>query len=119
MSSFYDDPEFSYDQYWQNRSYEHQCEVLAIQKLLAGKHFETAADIGGGFGRLTKIIRDYADQVLLVEPSAKMRQMAKAQRPKGIKAQDGTIEKTKLEDQSQDLVTAFRVLHHIPDLKPA
>lgn len=115
MGAFYDDPDFSYTQYWQGREYEDQSEVLAIRKLLTGQHFLRAVDIGGGFGRLTKIVKEFCDDVLLLEPSAKMRSLAK----KDFKTQAGTMEKTKLEDQSQDLVTSFRVLHHVPDLAPA
>ena len=43
--AFYDDEGFNYQSYWSNRNYEHKAEVLAIRRLLKGRHFGEAADI--------------------------------------------------------------------------
>ena len=42
----YNDPSHNYLHYWDGRDYEHESEVLAIEKLLRGKHFNHAIDIG-------------------------------------------------------------------------
>lgn len=120
MSDFYDDKEFSYDRYWQHREYEHASEVLAIHRLLSKKKFARAADIGGGFGRLTKILAKYSEEVTLVEPSNRMRGMAKdfLRDISNAKIVAGSAKATSLTNASQNLVVSVRVLHHITDLPP-
>ena len=44
----YDDPKYNYQDYWTGREYEHAAEELAIKRLLRGRHFEHAVDVGGG-----------------------------------------------------------------------
>lgn len=107
---FYDDPGFSYQKYWQGRLYEHHSEIIAIDKLLKNRHFESAADIGGGYGRLIPTLSKYCQGITLVEPSLKQRRLAK-----DIKTINGTSENTTLADSSYDLVSLVRVLHHLPD----
>lgn len=107
---FYDDPNFSYQKYWTSRSYEHLSEIIAIQKLLKGRHFKSAADIGGGYGRLAPTLFNFCDQLTLVEPSLKQRRLAK-----DVKTVNGTSENTTFVDSSCDLISLVRVLHHIPD----
>ena len=65
----YNDPKHNYLHYWDGREYEHQAEEIAIRKLLHGRHYGTAVDIGGGYGRLCLLLEKYADQVTLAEPS--------------------------------------------------
>src|SRR4051812_10366575 len=65
----YNDPSHNYLHYWDNRQYEHQAEEIAIKKLLHGKHFKLAVDVGGGYGRLCLLLKNYADEVVLAEPS--------------------------------------------------
>jgi len=117
MSAHYDDPAFSYDRYWQGREYEHQAEVLAISRLLKDSHFNTAADIGGGYGRLTAFLTLFAKKVFLIEPSAKQRKLAQSYLKglKNISISSGTTQKSGLPDNSQDLVLVIRVMHHLPD----
>ena len=45
--------------------------------MLKGKHFNTAVDVGGGFGRLCLLLEDYADKVTLAEPSQQQLDIAK------------------------------------------
>lgn len=117
MSHFYDDREFSYLDYWKNRNYEHQSEVLAIKKFLGTSIFEFAADIGGGFGRLTQLLAKHAKKTFLIEPSHKQRVLAKSYLKglPGITIGAGTTDQTKLADQSMDLIMMIRVMHHLPD----
>jgi AdoMet dependent proline di-methyltransferase len=69
-ANFYDDPEDDYEEYWKGREYESAAEEMAIRLILKGKKFDAAADIGGGFGRLSKLLTEFAREVTLVEPSS-------------------------------------------------
>lgn len=117
MAAHYDDPTFSYDHYWLGRDYEHQSEILAISRLLKSRHFKNAADIGGGYGRLTAFLTPFAKKAILIEPSLKQRQIAKnfLKGFKNISIDSGTTQHTKLPNSSMDLVLVVRVMHHLPD----
>lgn len=113
----YNDPNHNYLAYWQGRQYEHEAEEIAIRKLLRGRHFKKAVDIGGGYGRLCVLLEDYADKVCLAEPSQQQLDIAaefltdhpevdrKLMQADDLQFQDGTL----------DLVTMIRVMHHLPD----
>ena len=113
----YDDPKFNYQDYWAGREYEHAAEEMAIKRLLKKEHFNKAVDVGGGYGRLSKFLTKYADQVTLAEPSQQQLDIAK------IYLKDTpTVERKHLQaadlkapDGSVDLVLVVRVLHHLPD----
>lgn len=113
----YNDPKHNYLHYWDGRDYEHAAEVIALDKLLGGKHFEHAVDVGGGYGRLSAVLTNYADKVTLAEPSQQQLDIAKdylkdfpTVERKLLQADD-----LKFKDNSVDLVTVVRVLHHLPD----
>lgn len=115
----YNDPKHNYLEYWEGRDYEHASEELAIRRLLKGKHFKHAADIGGGYGRLCILLEEYADKVTLVEPSQQQLDIAKdflKDHPqvdrKLMQADD-----LKFKDGSVNLITMIRVMHHLPDPK--
>src|SRR5258708_38111671 len=72
----YNDPKHTYHRYWDGRQYEHLAEEIAIDKLLRGKHFKTAVDVGGGYGRLCVQLKNYADKVILTEPSRQQLDLA-------------------------------------------
>ncbi len=116
-ADFYDDnPKYDYTKYWIGRDYENAAEEIAIRSLLEGKHFSTAADIGGGFGRLCILLQQFADTVVLVEPSKKQRKLgADFLKKTAVTICDGTSEKTGLSKGSVDLITMIRVMHHLPD----
>ncbi len=107
---------YDYTKYWDNRDYEHAAEEAAIRTLLDGRHFGRAADVGGGFGRLCLLLREYADHVTLAEPSQTQLDAAET-------VLAGTdIEKVRtqaddlaFEDGTLDLITMVRVMHHIPE----
>ena len=113
----YNDPNHNYLKYWQGRDYEHAAEEMAIRRILKGKHFKQAADIGGGYGRLCLVLKDYADKVTLAEPSQQQLDLAEdflkdyaAIDRKLMQAQDLAFK-----DGSVDLVTMVRVMHHLPE----
>jgi len=113
----YNDPSHNYLHYWQGREYEHAAEEVAIKKLLKGRHFRTAVDVGGGYGRLCLLLENYADKVTLAEPSQQQLDIAadflkdhpeidrKLMQADDLKFKDGSI----------DLLTMIRVMHHLPD----
>jgi SAM-dependent methyltransferase len=113
----YNDPSHNYLHYWQGRDYEHAAEELAIRRLLRGRRFKHAADIGGGYGRLCLLLEEFADHVTLAEPSQQQLDIAKEflkEHPaigrKLMQADDLKFKKGEL-----DLITMIRVMHHLPD----
>lgn len=116
----YDDPSYNYLRYWDGREYENAAEEMAIRRLLKGKHFRNAVDVGGGYGRLCLLLERFADKVTLAEPSQQQLDIAKdylKHHPeidrKLLQAGD-----LKFPDGSIDLLTMIRVMHHLPDPAP-
>jgi len=116
----YNDPKHNYLHYWDGREYEHAAEEVAIRKLLRGKHFKSAIDVGGGYGRLCVLLEDYADEVTLAEPSQQQLDIAKKylKDHTEIKRELMQADDLKLKDGSIDLLTMIRVMHHLPDPSP-
>ncbi len=113
----YNDPKHNYLHYWDGRQYEHMAEQIAITRLLRGKHFRTAVDVGGGYGRLCVQLERYAEQVTLAEPSQQQLDIA-VDFLKGhpeIKRRLMQADDLKFADDSIDLLTMIRVMHHLPD----
>jgi ubiquinone/menaquinone biosynthesis C-methylase UbiE len=113
----YNDPLHNYMEYWQGRDYENDAEEMAIKRLLEGKRFRNAVDVGGGYGRLCLLLEHYADKVTLAEPSQQQLDLAKIflkDHPevdrKLLQADD-----LKFKDGDIDLLTMIRVMHHLPD----
>lgn len=107
---------YDYTKYWDNRDYENAAEHIAIRRLLKGQHYRSAADIGGGFGRLCLLLRTFSDRVTLAEPSVTQLEAAK-------RVLEGTdiaqvqmqADALLFDDEELDLVTMVRVMHHIPE----
>ncbi|MDZ7744907.1 MAG: class I SAM-dependent methyltransferase [Candidatus Saccharibacteria bacterium] len=113
----YDNDNYNYLKYWQGRDYEHASEELAIRRLLKGMHFNHAVDIGGGYGRLCVLLKEYADTVTLAEPSQTQLDIAKEYLKDYpdvniVKMQADDLQ---FEPGSVDLFTMIRVMHHLPD----
>lgn len=122
MAAHYDDPNFFYDKYWQSRNYEHASEELAIRRLIGSRHFSVIADIGGGYGRLSKFLTPYSKKVILVEPSVKQLNIARKFLSgflNLVDLQKGTAENTQLPASSVDLAVMVRVMHHLPEPLPS
>ncbi len=113
----YNDPSHNYLQYWEGRDYEHASEELALKKLLKGKHFGKAVDIGGGYGRLCVFLERYADKVVLAEPSQQQLDIAKdflKDHPE-VERKLMQADDLQFKDGEIDLLTMIRVMHHLPD----
>ncbi len=115
--AFYDDNELNYQEYWANRDYEHRAEIMAIRRLLQGMTFQNALDIGGGYGRLSVVLAEYASKVKLIDSSKQQIELARtfvAGHPE-IEYEVMDAADLKFADATFDLVTLVRVLHHLPD----
>ena len=119
-TDIYNDPTFNYAQFWTGRDYEHNSEVIALRHMLRGRRFGHAVDIGGGFGRLSVILTDYADHVTLVDPSTQQLELSERIFPGHSFIERKLMDAAHLDfaDESVDLVTLIRVLHHLPDPGP-
>ena len=117
----YNDPKHNYLHYWDGRDYENEAEAMAVKRLLEGKHFGSAVEIGGGYGRMCILLENYADKVTLTDPSQQQLDIAKdflKDHPeidrKIMQAEDITFK-----DGAVDLLVMIRVMHHLPDPIPA
>lgn len=117
IANQYDDPTYNYLNYWDERDYEHASELLAIGRLIKGKQFKKAVDIGGGYGRLCIFLEQFANEVTLAEPSQQQLDIGKVflkDHPE-VKRQLMQADDLKFKDNSLDLITMIRVMHHLPD----
>jgi SAM-dependent methyltransferase len=114
--SQYDDTDVNYLSYWAERRYEHRAEVMALSRLLQGRRFGHAVDVGGGYGRLTVVLQNYADRVSLVDPSNRQLRAAERYLESYPAVDKRLIDAAHLdfEDASVDLAVMVRVLHHLP-----
>jgi ubiquinone/menaquinone biosynthesis C-methylase UbiE len=119
-SDYYDDPAFNYAHWWVGREYEHRSEVIAIRRLLAGMRFGHAVDVGGGFGRLSVVLAEFADAVTLTDSSRQQLEMSRdylARHP-SISSRQMIASKLEFQNASIDLVAMVRVMHHLPEPAP-
>jgi SAM-dependent methyltransferase len=115
--AYYDDQDLNYQDYWTSRDYEHDAEVMAVRRLLRGRTFEHAVDIGGGYGRMSVVLADFAGRVTLADSSKQQLDLARKflrGHPRITpRLMDASV--LQIEDQSADLACLIRVLHHLPD----
>ncbi len=117
LANQYDNDNYNYLNYWSGRDYEHASEEMAIKRLLRGKKFKSAADIGGGYGRLCLLLEKYSEKVTLAEPSKAQLDIAKKflKDHENIDLRLMQADNLKFKDGSLDLITMIRVMHHLPD----
>jgi SAM-dependent methyltransferase len=115
--AYYDDDNLNYADYWTGRDYEHAAEVMAIRRLLTGLRFDHAVDVGGGYGRLSVVLADYARKVTLVDSSQQQLDLASAYLAAFPQITTSRMDAAELrfDDASADLVSMIRVLHHLPE----
>jgi ubiquinone/menaquinone biosynthesis C-methylase UbiE len=115
----YNDPLFNYAQFWTGRDYEHESEISALRRLLGKRHYEHAADIGGGFGRLSVVLVKYANRVTLVDASSQQLSLSREIFPGEPFARElADASKLPFTDEAIDLAVMCRVLHHLPEPEP-
>lgn len=113
----YNDPSHNYLRYWDGRDYENDAEEMALKRLLSGRHFKHAVDVGGGYGRLCIFLERYADKVTLAEPSQQQLDIAKDYLKDHAEIDRKLMQADDLQfkDGSIDLLTMIRVMHHLPN----
>ena len=115
-TGIYNDPFFNYAQFWTGREYEHQAEVDALRRLLGGRSYQHAADIGGGYGRLSVILSEYANRVTLADPSTQQLDLSREIFPgHTFERELADAARLPFADGSIDLALVVRILHHLPD----
>jgi ubiquinone/menaquinone biosynthesis C-methylase UbiE len=117
VPSQYDEADVDYLSYWAGRSYEHRAEVMALSRLLQGRRFGHAVDVGGGYGRLSVVLGRYADRVTLADPSYRQLEVAERylERHPAIETRLTDAAHLDFGAASVDLAVMVRVLHHLPD----
>jgi SAM-dependent methyltransferase len=113
----YNDPTHNYQDYWQGREYEHAAEEMAIRRLLRGRKFDLAVDVGGGYGRLSKFLTKFSKKVILAEPSQQQLDIGEMylKDTPAVERKLWQAADLKLKADEADLVLVVRVLHHLPD----
>ncbi len=116
----YKDPSSGHSRFRASRGYEHEAEVIALRRLLDGHRFATAVDIGGGYGRLSVILGEYADRVTLTDASTARLSLADQAFPGGPPFERQLMDASRLRfaDDSIDLAALIRVLRHLADPEP-
>lgn len=116
-----DDPDYDYRRFWTGREYEHAAEEVALRRLLGRDHVARAVDVGGGYGRLSKLLARYADSVVLVDPSRHQLRLAAdyLRAESRVECRHADAANLLLPDASVDLLLLVRVLHHVPDPRAA
>jgi len=121
MAAHYDS--YDYPSYWEDRSYEHGCEVIAIKAFLAKiPKIKNILEIGAGFGRLTPSYLFRAKKIFLSDPSNKHLAIARKSFPnQNIEFLHSSLENlpNQVRAGSIDLAIMVRVLHHIADINLA
>jgi ubiquinone/menaquinone biosynthesis C-methylase UbiE len=119
MAAAYDN--YDYPGYWKGREYEHQSEAIAIKNFFSrvGQN-KKVLDIGSGYGRLTKIYREFSKQTTLADPSSKILKRAKAYlngQMQSVNFVHSSLQNLprKLKTKKYDVVILVRVMHHIKD----
>lgn len=120
MPSSYDF--YDYVGYWENRSFEDNCERLALEKLLVKiPEKKILVDIGGGFGRLASSYLPFFKKCLIIDPSVNLLKKGKEiyKREQKISFSLGSLPKLDLGDNSADCALLIRVVHHLKDPLPS
>ncbi len=117
---FYDHDKHSYEEFWVGREYEHESEVIALKRLLKGRHYALAMDFGGGYGRISPVILDHVDKLILVDPSKKQLEIGRRFLHDYNNVDFVRVDKkdtVPIAAGSLDLLVMVRVSHHLPDPK--
>jgi len=119
MAAAYDS--YDYPSYWQGREYEHASEVIALKSFLAKiPKINNLIDIGAGYGRLTPTYLVRSKKITLIDPSARLLQVARRNFKKNKKIRyihsKAESMEGKVRNKSSDVVIMIRVLHHIEDI---
>lgn len=123
LSVDYNDKSYDYTRYWDGRDYEYTAEFLALKKLLP-KNMEcdkSIIDIGGGFGRLIPIFKDYFGSITVFDYSQRLLDLAsETGKQVGVNIRTIQGDAYKLSScttEKFDYAAMIRVSHHLDDLQ--
>jgi len=110
---------YNYLSYWEDRSFEDDCERIAIERFLEkiGRR-KAIIDIGGGFGRLLSLYAPHFEKCVVADPSEKLLAISRKlnQGVKNVSFKKGTLPKLPFPKESFDVALLIRVSHHLPEL---
>ncbi len=130
VANYERNPDYFYRDFWKTRKYEHLAEVIALERLL--KKIETlthkeqtmpsvALDLGGGFGRLIPILREYFDTIVLGDYSTKEIKSGEdiyaKYPPKSLIKIALNAYRLPFRSNTFGTIVSFRLVHHIVNLK--
>jgi ubiquinone/menaquinone biosynthesis C-methylase UbiE len=112
----YDELDYDYSTYWNKRDYEHQSEVLVLDKLLKKDSGKWFLDVGGSFGRVLPTYYDKYSNCVIVDYSLKTLQknysILKEQFP-NIELISANAYYLPFKEDTFDGALMIRVLHHL------
>lgn len=100
-----------------SRGYEQMAEMMALSRLLRGRQYGHAVDIGGGYGHIAVTLREHADRVTVADSSICQVDLAQRQLSgcDGVEVRLMDAAHLDFDDASVDLAVMLRVLHNLPD----
>jgi ubiquinone/menaquinone biosynthesis C-methylase UbiE len=117
--TFYDQNKYDYSNYWKNRDYEHQAEVVALKKCFKGISGNWVIDLGGSYGRHTpQYYQLFHNCVLLdysIDSLKKASEILHQQKIRNVHLIAANIYHLPFKDDVFDAALMVRVLHHLED----
>jgi len=114
--SDYDQFDYDYETYWNDRSYEHLAEVNVLEPVLKRKSGEWFIDIGGSFGRLSNTYTKSFEKQVIIDYSLKTLQRNRTKLQKKFPKMQlvaANVYHLPFKDAVFDGGLMVRVLHHI------
>jgi len=105
---------YDYSTVWKGRGIEDRVEKDIVSRWAAG---ETGVELGGGFGRITRVLEKRVGRMLMLDYSLANLRMASSMLATTALVR-GTVDKLPFEDGVFDFVALIRVIHHLPDPDP-
>ena len=104
--------EADYSKYWEGRRIEDEAERKVIRRWL--RPSDSCLELGGGFGRMTRILEPYFHNVAMVDLTRRNVMMAKGKLAKA-EVLWSDVSKLPMRDSTFDTAIMIRVAHLLPD----
>lgn len=112
----YDELDYDYSTYWKKREYEHNAEVLVLNKLLKNEKGRWFLDVGGSFGRVLPTYYDKYSRCVIVDYSLKTLQKNYSTLKKNfpnVELISANAYHLPFRERTFDGALMIRVLHHL------